>query len=62
MANKFTQLCSVPHQFYVDVKDVRTVDDTLITVKLMLFYEMVNVETMVSQPRTVFRFLYASLL
>ena len=47
MANKFTQLCHVPHQFYYDVRDVRTVDDTLITVKLMVFYEMVNVETMV---------------
>ena len=29
------------------VKDVRTNDDTLITVKLMIFYELSDVETMV---------------
>ena len=45
---KFQQLCHVPSQAYFDVKDVRTNDDTLITVKLMLFYELIDVETMVS--------------
>ena len=30
------------------MRDVRTNDDTLITVKLMLFYELVDVDTMVS--------------
>lgn len=29
------------------VKDVRTNDDTLITVKLMVFYELSDIETMV---------------
>ncbi len=50
--NQFTQLCHVPSQFYCNVRDVRTNDDTLITVKLMLFYEMVDVETMVTQFTT----------
>ncbi len=45
--SQFTQLCHVPSQFYCNVRDVRTNDDTLITVKLMLFYEMIDVETMV---------------
>lgn len=46
--NKFSKLCHVPHQFYFNVKDVRTNDDTLITVKLMLFYELVDIETMLN--------------
>ncbi|XP_064395778.1 uncharacterized protein LOC135342867 [Halichondria panicea] len=46
--SQFTQLCHVPSQFYCNVRDVRTNDDTLITVKLMLFYEMVDVETMLN--------------
>ena len=33
--------------FYFQVKDVRTNDDTMITVKLMLFYEMKDVLKMV---------------
>lgn len=45
---QFTQLCHVPSQFYCNVRDVRTNDDTLITVKLMLFYEMTDVETMLN--------------
>ena len=46
-ANKFTQLCRVPSQFYYNVRDVRTKNDTLITVKLMLFYELMDVNLMV---------------
>ena len=37
----------MPSQFYYNVKDVRTKNDILITVKLMLFYELVDVNTMV---------------
>ena len=44
---KFTKLRHVPSQIYCNVKDVRTNDDTLITVKLMVFYHLVDVETMV---------------
>ena len=47
--NIFQQLCRVPSQFYFNVKDVRTKNDTLITVKLMLFYELVDVNTMVDK-------------
>ena len=32
---------------FLKVKDVRTNDDTLITVKLMVFYELTDTETMV---------------
>ena len=45
--HKFTQMCRVPSQFYYNVRDVRTNDDTLITVKLMLFFELVDVNVMV---------------
>ncbi|XP_060083490.1 uncharacterized protein LOC132562749 [Ylistrum balloti] len=38
--NKFTQLAIIPDQFYYNVRDVRTVDDTMITVKLMIFYNL----------------------
>ncbi|XP_065916630.1 uncharacterized protein [Dysidea avara] len=47
-ANKFTKLPHVPSQFYYNVKDVRTNDDTLITVKLMVFYELCDIETMLN--------------
>lgn len=47
-ANKFTQLCRVPSQFYYNVRDVRTKNDTLITVKLMLFYELMDVNLMLN--------------
>ena len=45
---KFKQLCHIPTQIYVNVKDVRTNDDSLITVKLMVFYRLVDVNIMVS--------------
>lgn len=41
--DKFQQLAVIPEQFYYNVKDVRTNDDTMITVKLMLFYELKDV-------------------
>ncbi|XP_046570214.1 uncharacterized protein LOC124278529 [Haliotis rubra] len=43
---KFTQLTVIPDQFYYNVRDVRTNDDTMITVKLMLFYSIVDVVKM----------------
>jgi len=45
-ALRFTLLRVIPDQFYYDVHDVRTRDDTLLTCKLMVFYELVNVEKM----------------
>lgn len=44
---RFTQLRHVPSQIYCNVNDVRTNDDTLVTVKLMIFYRLDDVETMV---------------
>lgn len=41
--DKFQQLSVIPEHFYYNVRDVRTNDDTMITVKLMLFYEMKDV-------------------
>lgn len=41
--DKFQQLAVIPEQFYYNVKEVRTNDDTMITVKLMLFYELKDV-------------------
>ncbi|CAF1167962.1 unnamed protein product [Rotaria sordida] len=47
-AKKFKKLRLIPDQFYYNITDVRTSDDALITVKLMLFYELIDVETMLN--------------
>ena len=47
-AKKFRKLRLIPDQFYYNITDVRTSDDALITVKLMIFFELVNVETMLN--------------
>ncbi|CAL1545425.1 unnamed protein product [Lymnaea stagnalis] len=41
--NKFIQLPIIPDNFYYNVNEVRTNDDTMLTVKVMLFYEIVDV-------------------
>ncbi|XP_065916827.1 STE20-like serine/threonine-protein kinase isoform X2 [Dysidea avara] len=46
--NQFTELLHVPNHFYYNVRDVRTNDDTMITVKLMVFYELADIETMLN--------------
>lgn len=43
---RFKKLRLVPDQMYFDVPDVRTRDDALITVKLMLFLRLTDVERM----------------
>lgn len=43
---KFTKLNLTPTQLYLDVKDARTVDDAQITIGLMVFYRIVDVELM----------------
>jgi hypothetical protein len=48
-ALKFTKLRVIPDQTYFDVHDVRTADDALLVVKLMLFFELVDVQTMLDQ-------------
>ncbi|KAH3768884.1 uncharacterized protein LOC127844917 [Dreissena polymorpha] len=44
--DKFQQLAAIPEQFYYNVKEVRTNDDTMITVKLMLFYQLKDIHKM----------------
>ena len=46
--NIFNLLRCIPSQIYVNVRDVRTNDDTLITVKLMVFFELKDIDRMVS--------------
>lgn len=44
----FQKLWMLPDQMYHDVPDVRTADDAVLTIRLMLFFELVDVETMLS--------------
>jgi regulator of protease activity HflC (stomatin/prohibitin superfamily) len=48
-ALKFQQLRVIPDQMYADVEEVRTADDALILVKLMVFFELVDIEKMLDQ-------------
>merc|ERR1719181_677504 len=45
-ALKFDKLKVIPMTAYHNVQEVRTNDDTLITIKLMLFFELVDIEKM----------------
>jgi len=45
-ALKFTKLKVIPMTAYHNVSEVRTNDDTLITIKLMLFYDLIDIEKM----------------
>lgn len=45
-ALKFQQLCLMPDQMYHDVRDVRTADDAVLTIRLMIFFELVDIERM----------------
>jgi hypothetical protein len=46
---KFKKLRVIPDQMYFDVEDVRTSDDALIIVKVMIFFEIVNIDLMLIQ-------------
>lgn len=48
-ALKFRKLRVIPDQMYFDVDEVRTADDALITVKLMIFFELADIEVMLQQ-------------
>lgn len=48
-ALKFEALRTLPDQMYYNVNDVRTKDDAVITVKLMLFYELRDIERMLDR-------------
>ncbi len=39
-ATRFTKLRTIPDQFYYNVRDVRTKDEAIISVKLMIFFHL----------------------
>jgi hypothetical protein len=45
----FQKLWLMPDQMYHDVEDVRTADDVVLTIKLMIFFELHDVEKMLSE-------------
>src|SRR5262249_55359372 len=42
----FQKLWLMPDQMYHDVTDVRTADDAVLTIRLMIFFELVDISTM----------------
>lgn len=48
-ALQFRKLRVIPDQMYFDVTDVRTADDALLKIKLMVFFELVDITTMLDQ-------------
>lgn len=44
----FEKLWLMPDQMYHDVRDVRTADDALLTIRLMLFFELRDIEKMLA--------------
>lgn len=48
-ALNFIKLRVIPDQMYFDVEGVRTADEALITVRVMLFFELVDIERMLTQ-------------
>ena len=42
----FQKLWMMPDQMYHDVSDVRTADDAVLTVRLMIFFELIDISTM----------------
>ena len=42
----FQKLWQLPDQMYHDVPDVRTADDAVLTIRLMIFFELRDIETM----------------
>lgn len=48
-ALQFSKLRVIPDQMYFDVDEVRTADDALLQVKLMVFFELVDIERMLDQ-------------
>ncbi|MEM1009372.1 MAG: hypothetical protein AAGJ35_10230, partial [Myxococcota bacterium] len=45
----FQKMWLMPDQMYHDVEDVRTADDVLLTIKLMVFFELADVEKMLDE-------------
>jgi len=49
----FQKLRIIPDQMYTDVEDVRTADDALLVIQLMVFFELVDIERMLDQTHDV---------
>ncbi|MEZ4322046.1 MAG: hypothetical protein R3F61_31530 [Myxococcota bacterium] len=47
-ALNFQKLWMMPDQMYHDVVDVRTADDAVLTIRLMVFFELLDIETMLA--------------
>ena len=47
---EFERLRCMPDQMHCSVKDVRTSDDAQLTVQLLLFYELRDIERMLDTP------------
>jgi hypothetical protein len=45
----FQKLWLMPDQMYHDVEDVRTADDVVLTIKLMIFFELIDLERMLDE-------------
>jgi hypothetical protein len=45
----FNKLRTIPDQMYFDVEDVRTSDDALVIIKVMIFFEIMDLNTMLAQ-------------
>ena len=48
-ALRFKVLRVIPDQVYFDVEDVRTADDALLIIKVMIFFELADIERMLDQ-------------
>lgn len=48
-ALQFTKLRTIPDQMYFDVREVRTADDALLVVRLMVFFELIDIHRMLDQ-------------
>ena len=48
-ALRFQKLRVIPDQMYFDVADVRTADDALVVIKLMVFFELIDIDMMMDQ-------------
>merc|ERR1712046_39936 len=49
-AVKFTKLRVCPEQTYFDVEGVRTKDDALVSIKVMIFYRLKDIDIMLREP------------
>lgn len=54
--SQFEILNFAPNQLYYNVDQVRTADDALVRIKLMIFYQLKNIETMVKRTNILNKF------